>query len=307
MYDIIGDIHGHAKKLEELLLKMGYKNSGGVYEHSSRQCVFLGDFIDRGPEIRKTLQIVKSMCDSGNALAIIGNHEFNAIGFHTINPEGGFFRNHHFAEINQHYKTLEQFKDYPSEWNHYLDWFHRLPLFMEFESFRVIHACWDSKHIEWIKQNEQLLYQSTGSFSNQLLKDYHLKEDPIYTVIDELLKGKEFPLPDQGYFIDEDGHIRHKARFKWWMNKEDGKTNKDVFLGIDEEFGDKVINLEVLNTLSCYDEQKVVFFGHYWLKGIPRLTGTKAICLDFSAAKNGYLTAYRWDDNGMHENNLIYV
>jgi hypothetical protein len=43
------------------------------------------------------------MCDTGSALAIMGNHEFNAICFHTKNPEnGGFFRTHGLKEIEQH-------------------------------------------------------------------------------------------------------------------------------------------------------------------------------------------------------------
>jgi hypothetical protein len=37
-----------------------------------------------------------------------------------------------------------------------------------------------------------------------------------------------------------------------------------------------------------------VFFGHYWLNGSPGITASNAACLDFSVAKEGYLTAYRW-------------
>ena len=46
-YDIIGDIHGYADPLHELLEKLGYKNKQGVFGHASRQVIFLGDFIDR--------------------------------------------------------------------------------------------------------------------------------------------------------------------------------------------------------------------------------------------------------------------
>lgn len=45
--------------------------------------IFLGDFIDRGPKIRETLQIVRAMVDAGTALAVMGNHEYNAICFHS--------------------------------------------------------------------------------------------------------------------------------------------------------------------------------------------------------------------------------
>ena len=81
-YDIIGDIHGHADALEKLLQKLGYTLSNGIYRHpEKRNVIFLGDYIDRGPKIRETLHIVKNMCDAGNAVAIMGNHEFNAVCF----------------------------------------------------------------------------------------------------------------------------------------------------------------------------------------------------------------------------------
>ena len=34
-YDIIGDIHGHADKLESLLAKLGYRNRNGCWRHPS--------------------------------------------------------------------------------------------------------------------------------------------------------------------------------------------------------------------------------------------------------------------------------
>ncbi len=84
MYDLIGDIHGHAEQLETLLQKLGYKKEQGIYKHpDKRKAIFVGDFIDRGPQIREALHLVKDMCDVGHALAIMGNHEYNAICFHT--------------------------------------------------------------------------------------------------------------------------------------------------------------------------------------------------------------------------------
>jgi len=61
-YDIIGDIHGHAEKLANLLRKMGYcKNQNGVWNHSERQVIFLGDFIDRGQHQLATVKIARDM------------------------------------------------------------------------------------------------------------------------------------------------------------------------------------------------------------------------------------------------------
>ena len=85
MWDIIPDIHGQADKLEGLLKLLGYREVKEVWRHSDseRSAIFLGDFIDRGPENAKVIRIVRSMINAGTAQAIMGNHELNAIHFHT--------------------------------------------------------------------------------------------------------------------------------------------------------------------------------------------------------------------------------
>lgn len=60
-YDIIGDIHSHANALEALLDKLGYDIIDGVYQHKKNKVIFLGDFIDRGPQQREVIEIVKPM------------------------------------------------------------------------------------------------------------------------------------------------------------------------------------------------------------------------------------------------------
>ena len=109
--DFIGDIHGHADKLEEILLKLGYEKNKGVFAHPERKVLFVGDYIDRGPKIKETLQIVKSMVDSNNAIALMGNHEYNALCFHFQETEGGHLRKHLIKNIIQHYETLKQFQN----------------------------------------------------------------------------------------------------------------------------------------------------------------------------------------------------
>ena len=87
-YDIIGDVHGQADKLEALLKAMGYRQREGAYEHPDRKAIFVGDYIDRGPRQVDTYRLVRAMVESDNALAILGNHEFNAIAWHTPDPDG---------------------------------------------------------------------------------------------------------------------------------------------------------------------------------------------------------------------------
>ena len=66
-YDIIGDIHGHYAPLARLLETLGYRQQEGVYQHARRKAIFLGDFIDRGPEQKQVLNTVRRMVDAGQA------------------------------------------------------------------------------------------------------------------------------------------------------------------------------------------------------------------------------------------------
>ena len=108
MIDLIGDIHGHAGKLKELLLKLGYKLSNGAYSHPNKKVLFVGDYIDRGPKIRETLNIVKSMVESENAIALMGNHEYNALCFHFQETEGGHLRKHLIKNIADFFSVNEK-------------------------------------------------------------------------------------------------------------------------------------------------------------------------------------------------------
>ena len=93
-YDIIGDVHGYADKLEGLLLKMDYELIDGTWQHPDRKAIFVGDLIDRGPRQIDSVMIAKRMVEAGHAYIVMGNHEFNAIAYATPNPNkpGDFLR-----------------------------------------------------------------------------------------------------------------------------------------------------------------------------------------------------------------------
>jgi hypothetical protein len=93
-YDLVGDIHGHADALHRLLREFDYSEVEGLFRHPQRKMIFVGDFIDRGPQQREVLRIARSMCEAGAASAVVGNHEFNAIGWAAQNRDGGFLRSH---------------------------------------------------------------------------------------------------------------------------------------------------------------------------------------------------------------------
>ena len=82
-FDIIGDIHGCYDELVMLLEKLGYiKNESGIYCHPfGRQAAFLGDLCDRGTKNTEVLRLVMDMVNSGNAIAVPGNHDVKLLKY----------------------------------------------------------------------------------------------------------------------------------------------------------------------------------------------------------------------------------
>lgn len=79
-FDIIGDIHGCAGELGELLERLGYvpADNGAADElrhPEGRRVIFLGDLVDRGPDSAGVLRRAMAMVASGQALCLPGNHD----------------------------------------------------------------------------------------------------------------------------------------------------------------------------------------------------------------------------------------
>jgi len=129
--DIIGDIHGHANKLRRLLGRLGYRENGGVYADPERAAIFVGDLIDRGRAIGETLEIVSAMIRSGTGQIVMGNHEFNALAFHTPDGKGDYLRPHTDKNCSQHSPALEYFEKNPNAAKKALTWFYSLPLWLD--------------------------------------------------------------------------------------------------------------------------------------------------------------------------------
>jgi protein phosphatase len=82
-FDIIGDVHGCFVELLELLEKLGYvvretdalTKKFDVTTPDSRQVIFLGDLVDRGPDTPSVLGLAMSMVAQEKALCVPGNHD----------------------------------------------------------------------------------------------------------------------------------------------------------------------------------------------------------------------------------------
>ncbi len=77
-FDIIGDVHGCYDELVVLLRKLGYAfaEDGPAAAHpDGRKAVFLGDLVDRGPDVPRVLRLAMEMVEAGSALCVPGNHD----------------------------------------------------------------------------------------------------------------------------------------------------------------------------------------------------------------------------------------
>ncbi|MEB3982516.1 metallophosphoesterase [Mycobacterium sp. 663a-19] len=310
-YDIIGDVHGCAGQLEALLVELGYRPADGTgeYRHPRRQAIFVGDLIDRGDEQLRVLHVVKRMVDAGSAQIVMGNHEFNAIAYHTEWPHGSgkYLRAHDdpdspWSEKNtkQHQAFLDQVTG--DDRHLYLEWFKTMPLWLDLGDLRVVHACWHGDSIALI---EQRCGSNIPFTEPEHLAAASTEEDPLYRAVETLLKGPEISLVDHGQpkYKDKDGIPRENARVKWWNSS--ARTLRDIaemtgnFTTVCGEPYPRLPDLELPEGAQpyVYVGQIPVFYGHYWRQGSPRhghdwadYTG----CVDFSAVTGGTLTAYRW-------------
>lgn len=307
-YDIIGDIHGCCDALIKLLEKLGYRHQAGRYCHPHRQAIFVGDLVDRGPQIRETLHLVRDMVEQGNAQMVLGNHELNAICFHTpANPDSGqtWLRERTERHTRQIEQTLWQFRHHEGELEEFIAWLLTLPLYLEFDHFRVVHACWDQRLVDEFRENydshiisEQLLQRTT---------DYQSLE---YRLVNRLTRGTDMLLPDNEVIVGSDGYRRRFFRTKFWL--QEPKTYGDILFQPDAlppHIHQRELDEEARRQLLNYGETELpLFVGHYWRYGEPSLVQPNIACLDYSAVNGGRLVAYRLDGPGvLDETNFVWV
>jgi protein phosphatase len=76
--DIIGDVHGCADELAELLIRLGYAlpSRSTVASHpEGRRLIFVGDLVNRGPYSVRVLELLMTLSTSGVASSVLGNHD----------------------------------------------------------------------------------------------------------------------------------------------------------------------------------------------------------------------------------------
>ena len=159
----IGDIHGCAEELEKLLAILPFNNTDTI--------VFLGDYIDRGPNSKKVIDLILDLKKKTNVVCLKGNHESMAIDFikdPSSAQAGLFIMNGGSSTLASYTLRADQFI-IPDE---HLEFYQSLELFYETDDYFFVHAGVPNIPLKKIDQEEHAmeLLWLRSSFHNSSYK-----------------------------------------------------------------------------------------------------------------------------------------
>lgn len=286
----IGDIHGQASTLLRLLDKLGWKRRDGrLRGPGGSSLVFVGDLIDGGKENLHSVEIVRELVEQGDALCLMGNHEYNAIQYHSEDPDqpGQYLREHSKKNQHQHQNVLDELERRPGDKADMLAWFKTLPLAVEGENWRCVHACWQPESLAALEHRD-----GQWVIPEQRWVAAARKGQPEYTAVEYLLKGPECSLPGNATFLDKNGHSRNRARIRWWQPAPE-TLGQALLIPRSQPGMDLDAAYDNPNHPGYPANAPPVFFGHYWKTGDLEPERPNAACVDYSAGKGDKLAAYR--------------
>lgn len=125
----ISDIHGCYSELKKLIEKLECECE---YIKNSDMLIFLGDYIDRGPDSKKVISFVRQLQqESDNVIALMGNHEKMCIDYLKHEDSCWAFNGKNSTVAS--YGCLDFMSDD-------VNWMKALPMYYETDSFIFAHA-----------------------------------------------------------------------------------------------------------------------------------------------------------------------
>lgn len=235
--DVIGDVHGEADALRELLhRRLGYRTDGS--HPDNRHAVFVGDLVDRGEDSLAVAHLVRDWMSSGRSSCVLGNHELNLLLAKRRDGNEWFYGDEQTLTgtggvIPQRVLGTD------AERAELLEFLETLPLALERADLRVVHACWEKESIAALKAGggsaRERFYAARDHIAGALnARGVH--KDMIEADLERqnanpvavCTSGLERPAAHK---FRAGGRERRVERVTWW-----------------EE----------------YDEAPAVVFGHYW-------------------------------------------
>jgi hypothetical protein len=263
------------------LRALGWRQTAkGWQPPDGRRATFLGDFIDGGAANAAVIATVRDLIERDLAVAVMGNHELNAVLFHTAGQskskqQDRWMRVRSAKNLRQHGSFLAEFPAGSSAAHEVLAWFLTLPLFLELDGMRVVHACWDQSHIDRITER-----RPDARLKGEDLQEIALEQTPFARSVAETLNGPDAALPVGYTFVDGTGHRRDRVRLAWWRSE--ARDWRDLALSVPDAdcLPAGPAPAEVITKVYA-EHEPPVFVGHYKMIGSPRVERANAICLDY--------------------------
>ena len=290
-YDIFGDIHGHAHLLKKALKSLGYRKTNSGYAHSEgRRALFTGDLLNRGTEVMKTVKIVRRMIDNGQADMILGNHEFDFVAFHSKDKKGRPLLKHDRKSLLRLRNTHSDF-DTNQKRKELKEWLLTIPIFIETEDFRAVHACWQKRDIAYLTR----VYPD-GLSNPKLLRRSCNPSRVEYWALHSIIDGpKLVHYKDDSLEVDVRNPDCSFVKVRWWDKSYKRGTKEMAIRGKSRIPNALTPDSYVSNYEPYGKKQKPLFFGHYCLREKPHLIKTNLCCLDFCADRSQILSVYSYD------------
>lgn len=141
----IGDVHGCFHTLKFLLFEV-------IKINKKDTVFFLGDYIDRGPRIKETIEFFIDSLDSGwDFRFLMGNHEYMLINSTLM---------YDLWMVNQGKSTLNSFKilNYDQLDKKYKNFFENLQYFFKLENYILVHGTIDTNSSSPLTNYEAMLW-----------------------------------------------------------------------------------------------------------------------------------------------------
>ncbi|MDC1105133.1 metallophosphoesterase [Prolixibacteraceae bacterium] len=302
-YDIIGDVHGHATLVKKLLAKLGYQEEDGVWCHHDRKAIFCGDFINRGPDIVETFEIVKGMCERGHAYAILGNHEFSLIIRNAFKGKD-LMKPDFVKKAGRVCKSTRMaFREREIPMKEYVKWLRSLPLFLELKDFRVVHASWSDTSIALVsKLREKKVWKKSD------IREMVLNNGALLKEISLLVHGPMMTMPKNMKIYCNRGLNRKAFRLKWWCDPLPTTFREICFEGR-FTLPDYTVPKELMPTVEVYPPSApALFCGHYCRADGAQLLSHNIVCVDSCISHSNTLSAYQHTvGERISQDNLVAV
>ena len=258
---IIGDVHGEFGSLLQLVKKLP----------NDANLIFVGDLVDRGPDSPGVVFFVKKLIDNGNAQMVLGNHELNVLQHKAKHGSGWYFDEQ--VDKDKDYQPFNRTDD--EERSKIYEFLSGLPIALENDELRIVHAAWVSEKINEIRNiplgDVGKIYIKLEKEINNSIKTSGLLEN-YYLEQDEWIEEIEDPFAEKLPFLDYtcNYNLAHQ------MNNPLRVLSSGVEKRAEEQFfaSGKWRFVQRDNWWNNYEEDIPVIVGHFWRKLNPEIKST---------------------------------